>query len=50
MMTTGIAVAFAVSGCQIDAAINTSNNADPVPAYGHNSMSANNSSSPSTDF
>lgn len=39
---TGIVVPFTVSGRKKDTAENTSNNADSVSAYGHNSRSADN--------
>jgi hypothetical protein len=50
MMTTINVVAYAVSDCQKDTAIHTSNNADPIAAYDHNSIFPNNSSSISTEF
>jgi hypothetical protein len=49
-MTTVNVVAFAASGCKKDTALRTSNNADSIAAYDHNSISLNNSSSISTEF
>jgi hypothetical protein len=50
MMTTVNVVACSASGCKKDTAIHTSNNADSIAAYDHNSISHDNSSSISTEF